>query len=300
MRYKSYSELIYKLQSVKEKKRVVVVCSEGAHTLEAVFKAYNDGIVTPILVGDKEKTIKILEDLNFNYDNIPIYDEKNVVMSAKKAVSLINEGKADFMIKGKIKTAELLRVIVKKDEGLRTNNIMSHISMFEVPKYHKLLFVSDSGMNPEPDLEMKKEIIKNVIAFAEKIGVEMPKVAVLSSAEVVNEKVKESLEAEKIKEMYLNGEFKNCILESPISFDLAINKESAKIKDYKSPVTGDADILICPDLVSGNLMSKSMIQFGGAVMTGLIYGAKVPVVLTSRSASTKEKYLSLVIAAMVS
>lgn len=298
MPIKSFEQLIEKVQKNGAKKRVAVIAAHDEHTLEAVFKAKNSGIVIPILIGDAQKIKAILKNMMVNFnDDFSIIDSESDADSAEKGVELINQGVADFLMKGKIQTADLLTAVVDKERGLRTKNIMSHFVINEIPNYHKLLILTDGGMVMYPDLEQKKKILANAITVLNALGYEKPKVAVLAAVEVMNNKMPETIDAAALKEMNKNGEISNCIIEGPISYDLAISREAAEAKGYKSPVAGDADILLVPNITAGNILGKSILFTGKAKMAGFIVGAKVPVVLTSRGATSEEKYLSLVISA---
>ena len=294
---KNFDELIERVQKSQSKKRVAVVAAQDEHTLQAVFKAKKDNIVEPLLIGNKENIKEILKKLNEKLDDSSIIDAEDDVASAKKAVEIVNEGGADFIMKGKIQTADLLRAVVNKENGLRTGKVMSHIAINEIPGYHKLLATTDGGMMMYPTLEDKKKIIENAVETFIALGYENPKVAVLAAVEKVNPKMPESVDAGMLKEMNEKGEIKNCIVEGPISYDITMNKESAEIKGFKSEVAGDADILIVPNITAGNILGKSLVYSAGARMAGFIVGAKVPIVLTSRGSSATEKYLSLVISA---
>jgi phosphate butyryltransferase len=297
MEFKSFDELIKKVQNFDSKKKVAVVAAQDEHTLEAVFKARMDNIVEPVLIGDKVKIKEVLSTLHVGLDDENIIDVEDDAAAAAKAVELVNEGKADFIMKGKIQTADLLRAVVNKEKGLRTGNVMSHVVIHEVPSYHKLLAVTDGGMMMYPTLEEKKQIIENAVNTFLALGYENPKVAVLAAVETVNPKMPEAVDADALKKMNQNGEIKNCIVEGPISYDLTMSKESAEIKGFESPVTGDADILIVPNITAGNILGKSLVYSAGAKMAGFIVGAKVPIVLTSRGSTAEEKYLSLALSA---
>jgi phosphate butyryltransferase len=298
MELKSFSELIEKVQNLDSKKKVAVVAAQDEHTLEAVFRAKKDNIVEPVLIGDKQKIMEVLESIHESLSEESIIDVENDAAAAAKAVEFINEGKADFIMKGKIQTADLLRAVVNKEKGLRTGNVMSHVVLHEMPSYHKLLAVSDGGMMMYPTLEEKKQIIENAVNTFLALGYENPKVAVLAAVETVNPKMPEAVDADELKKMNQRGEIKNCIVEGPIAYDLTLSKESAEIKGYASPVTGDADILIVPNITAGNILGKCLVYSAGAKMAGYIVGAKVPIVLTSRGSSAEEKYLSLALSAL--
>ncbi|CBH20334.1 phosphate butyryltransferase [Acetoanaerobium sticklandii] len=297
MEYKSFDDLIKKVQNLDSMKKVAVVSAQDEHTLEAVFKAKKDNIVEPILIGNKKKIIEILSGLHESVLEESIINVESDSEAAEKAVELINENKADFIMKGKIQTADLLRAVVNKENGLRTGKVMSHIVIHEIPTYHKLLAVTDGGMMMYPSLDEKKQILENAVSTFLALGYENPKVAVLAAVETVNPKMQESVDADMLKKLNIKGEIKNCIVEGPISYDLTMSKESASIKGFVSPVTGEADIIVVPNITVGNILGKSLVYSAGAKMAGFIVGAKVPIVLTSRGSTSEEKYLSLALSA---
>ncbi|NLY76560.1 MAG: bifunctional enoyl-CoA hydratase/phosphate acetyltransferase [Tissierellia bacterium] len=299
MTIKNFQQLIERVSNFEEKKKVIVVAAHDEHTLEAVFKAKGDNLVEPVLIGDKEKIEEILKKHGFTLGEesiIHIPDERE---AAYKTVELINEKKADFIMKGKIQTADLLKAVVDKEKGIRTGRLMTHFAILEVPAYHKLLVITDGGMVMYPTLEQKKGIIQNAVDVLLSLGYEKPKVGVLAAVETANPKMPEAVDGAELKKMAERGEIENCIVEGPISYDLSMSKESAEIKGYDSPVVGDVDVLIAPNIATGNVLAKSLIYSGNAKMAGFIVGAKVPVILTSRGSTSEEKYLSIVLAAAV-
>jgi phosphate butyryltransferase len=297
MVYRNFAEVIKKVQNNEIKRRVAVVAAQDEHTLEAVFRAKQDQIIEPILIGEKPRIKYFLEKLNINGADIQIIHVEDDSSAAIKAIELIHENKADFIMKGKIQTADLLKAVVNKEKGLGTGRVMSHLVLHELPNYHKLLAVTDGGMMMYPNLDEKKQIIENAVNSFKALGYACPKVAVLTAVEKVNPKMPETLDADLLKKMNLDGWLNNCIVEGPISYDLTMSKDSAEIKGFKSKVTGDADILIVPNITAGNILGKSLVYSAGAKMAGFIVGAKVPIVLTSRGSSSEEKYLSLVLTA---
>ncbi len=297
MELKNFQELIAKVQNNDNKKRVAVAAAHDGHTLEAVFRASSDKLVDPVLIGDKTEITDILHKLSIKFNEEKIVNTESDAEAAEKTVELINAGKADFIMKGKLQTADLLKAVVNKEKGLRTGSVMSHVAILEIPAYHKLIAITDGGMMMYPNADEKKQIIENAVNVFLNMGYECPKVAVLAAVETVNPKMPEAVDADILKKMNQDGEIKNCIVEGPISVDLTFNRESAKIKGYASPVTGEADILIAPNITAGNIMSKALLEFAGGTMAGMIVGAKVPIVLTSRGATSEEKYLSLVLSA---
>lgn len=296
---RNFDEMVEKVKGFPTRKTVALVAAEDEHALEAVLDAEKEGIVRPILVGDEVKIREILAKLNAS-DDYEIVNEPDCNKAAYKAVELVRNNKADFLMKGKIETAGILKAVVDKENGLGQGRLMSHIAINEVPSYHKLIVVTDGGMVLYPTLEQKKEIINNAVEILLKLGYERPKVGVLAAIEKVNPKMPESVDAGQLKEMNLNGEIENCIVEGPISFDLAFYKEAAEIKGYKSEVAGDVDVFVVPNITTGNVLGKSLIYAANGKMAGLIVGAKVPIVLTSRGSSAEEKFLSLVLAAATS
>jgi len=295
--YNDFDQLIEKVKNFPTMKRVAVAAAEDKHTLEAVFKARSEGIVEPILVGNKERIKEIIKSMGESFQDENIHNANDVVESAELAVKLVNENKADFLMKGILETATLLKAVVNKETGLGTGKIMSHFVIQKIPSYHKMLVTTDGGMMMYPTLEQKKAILENAVDTLIAIGYDKPKVAILAAVEKVNPKMPETLDADALAKMNQNGEIKNCIVEGPLSFDIAIDKEIAQIKGFSSEVAGDADILIVPNITAGNILGKSLVVAAKAKMAGFIVGAKVPIVLTSRGSSSEEKYLSIVMSA---
>lgn len=297
---KNFDVLVEKVKSFPEPMRVVVAAAGDEHTLEAVAHAMDEGIVRPVLVGDKAKIDEICAKLNLEVPEENIYDVPDADEAAKKAVSLIHENKGDFIMKGKLETAQILKPVVNKETGLGTGRVMSHFVFDELPYYHKLLVTTDGGMMTYPTLEQKKQIIENTVDTLKALGYENPKIAVVAAVEKVNPKMPETVEADALKQMNLNGEIRDCIVEGPISLDIALDKEIADIKGFDSPVAGDADVILVPNIQVGNVLGKSITVIAKGNMAGFIVGSRVPIVLTSRGSSAKEKFLSLVLAAAVS
>ena len=298
MAYHNFDELITSLQINTSPKTVAVVVAEDRHTLEAVSRARKNNIAVPILVGDRHLIIAELEALGEDHANIEIMHVSDHQEAANEAVSLVRTRKADFLMKGGIQTADLLRAVVDKEKGLRTGQAMSLMVFHELPGYHKLLTITDGGMMMYPTLDEKKQIIQNAVGVYHTLGVTEPKVAVLAAVEVINPKMPETLDAAALKKMNLDGIIQGCYIEGPISYDLAMSTESALIKGYSSPVVGDADILIVPNITVGNILSKALAVSAGAKIAGFVVGAQVPIVITSRGSSSEEKYLSLVLSAV--
>jgi len=297
---KNFAELVERLRGGESIKKVAVVAAEDHHTLEAVMMAVKDGLVAPVLIGNRDLIESYLVELGYNSSDFTVIATKNEEASAKRAIEAINNGEADFIMKGKLETPVLMKAIVNKESNMRTGRIMSHVAFLEIPTYHKMLALTDVAMNTYPDLDQKKQMIENAVQVLHKMGVERPKVAVVSATETINPKLVESIDADKLKQMNLAGEIPGCVIEGPISYDLAIDQESVDIKGYESPVAADTDLMVVPNLTAGNLLIKSLVFSGGCKSAGFVVGAKVPIVLTSRASSTEDKYMSVVLAASAS
>ena len=297
MVYTSFDQLVERVKGFEKAKRLAVAAAHDEHALEAVVQATKEGVIEPVLVGDVAKIKEILAKLGASVPEENLYEAAELTDAAALAVKLVKEGKADFLMKGKCDTSILLKAVVNKETGLGTGKIMTHFAIIDLPTYHKLLVITDTGMVMYPTLEQKKEIIENAVAVMKNMGYEKPKVAVLAAVEKVNPKMPETLDAAALKEMNEKGEITDCIVDGPLSYDIAMSKESGAIKGYFSEVAGDPDILLLPNITAGNILGKCYIFSSNALMVGLIIGAQVPIVLTSRGSSAEEKYLSIVMAA---
>lgn len=291
---KSFDALLQGLE--KAEKKVLAVVAADEHAIEAAIEGEKKNLVDAIFIGNEQEIKDILEKLGEKEEHEIIHAE-TLEEAAKKGVRLVGEGRAHMILKGHIDTAILLRAVLNKEYGIPQADVLSHIAVIDSPTYHKLFIVTDGGMIPYPTLEQKKAICEAAVDAMHKLGVEEPKVACLAAVEKPSEKLKETMDAKALKDMNESGELKGCIIEGPISFDLAYDPEAAALKDYKSPVAGDADIFLVPDFVCGNLLAKSFTYAAKAKMAGLILGAKAPILLTSRSSTAEEKFLSLALAA---
>lgn len=296
MVFKTFDELIASQKGHPNMARMAVAAAGDEHTIEAVLKARKEGIAQPVLVGDKALIDAALEHFGETVPSEDIYDVPDLAESARFAVSLVREGKADFLMKGKLDTSILLKAVVNKENGLGTGRVMSHFTAFEVPSYHKLIVPVDGGMVTYPTLEQKKDIINNTVGALKKMGYDMPKVGVLACVEKLNPKMPETVEGDALKQMNQKGEIPDCIVEGPISYDCAMSKEIADFKGFSSPCAGDCDVLLAPNIHAGNIMGKMLTVTCGAKMAGFIVGAKCPIVMTSRGSTPEEKFLSIVLA----
>ena len=297
---KNFDEL---LEIAKEKgpKKIVLVGADDREGLKALKNAHDNGIIVGYLVGDKIGIENIAKEINFNLQDFEIIDEKDPVLASEKGVKLVNSGKADFLMKGLVKTAILLKAVLNKEWGLRTGEVLSHVAVEEIPGWNRLIFVTDGGMIVKPDLKQKASIAQNAINFARLLGINEPKVAVLSAVEVVNPDIPETLDAAMLAKMSDRNQIKGGKIDGPFALDNAINEFAAKIKHVdSSPVAGKADILLVPDLNSGNILGKALVYFANAKIAGLILGAKAPVVVISRADKDESKLYSIALGAVVS
>lgn len=299
--YKDYQALIdARLDRTAAPKRAVVAGANDEHALEAVFLAQEKGFAQPILVGDREAIMELLGKLDFldrNYEIVHCEKDEN---PAAVAVRLIREGKGDFILKGKMETKDLLRPILNKETGLNKKGFITHFGLMQIKGYHKLLAMSDCAVIPYPTLEDKKRIVSEGMEALRKLGYEKPVVGALCAVETVSEKMPETVDAQKLQEMADAGAFGNGVVLGPISFDLATRKESAQIKGYDSPYAGEVDMLLMPQMVTGNVMSKIWNVDPENILAGCLVGADIPIVLTSRSASMNEKLYSILLCTMLS
>lgn len=297
---KKFADLHEVVKKKKQLKRLVLAVAQDDHSLEAVSLATDKKYIEPILVGDADKIKEIADNKKIDLKKFNIINEPNITEAVAKSVKLVHYGEADILMKGHVGTAVLLKGVLNKEWGLRKNEVVSHIALFEIEAYHhKILALTDVAMNIAPDLNTKVGIINNSVEFLTKLGVEKPKVAVLGAVELVNEMMPATMDAALLSKMADRGQIKNCIIDGPLAFDNAISAESAKHKGIVSNVAGDADLLLLPDIEAGNVLYKSFVFFANAKTAANIVGASAPIVLTSRSDSEESKLDSIVLAAAV-
>jgi phosphate butyryltransferase len=323
MTFHSFDELNSHIRRTLHPRRVAVAGAADKHTLEAVLGLAREGVLFPVLVGDAGEILRTVEELYAEgvpralntgvtsgtpaapdtagaaaelAGDLDILDASSAAEAATLAVEAVREGRADFIMKGRMETSDILRAVVNKEQGLNLGRPMSHIAVNEVPSYHKLLVTTDGGMMLSPTLEQKRDIIFNAVSALRAIGYAEPKVGVLAASETVNEKLQDSVDAAALKQMWEAGELEGCVVEGPVALDIALVKERAEAKGYASPCAGDVDILVVPNITAGNILGKSLVEMAGAKMAGLVVGAKCPIVITSRGSSVEEKYNALMFA----
>ncbi len=290
-----FNDVIKKAKN--NQKTLSVACADDPKVMQACYDAYREGISKSIFVGNKDNMEKIAKERNIELDAFKIIDEKDKTKAVKKAVELINKDEAQFLMKGYVDTSILLKGVLNKEWGLRTGRLLSHIALFEIDKYHKPFIITDGGMNIKPDLKTKMDIINNAADFYIRLGVKEPKIAILAAIEKVNPDMPETIDASLLAKMSQRKQISG-IVDGPLAFDLAISKESAKHKKISSPVAGEADILVVPDLASGNILAKALIYMADSKVAGIIVGAKCPIVLLSRSDNEITKKMSIAMASL--
>lgn len=297
----SFAELTAHLKSINCRKRMAVANAVDSHTLEAVLRAVDMGLVEAFLIGD---VASIESPKLFAHDPSPfihIIDVPEVKQAAIEAVRMVKSGEADILMKGLVNTDVLLRAILDKEKGiLKPGTVMTYNSVMEVPKYHKLIIFSDPVVIPSPNLVQRTAMIKYAINTANKFGIPKPKIALIHATEVANPKIQYMQDYLDIMQLWRNGEFGDVIMDGPLDIFLALDYEKGSIKNVPTPVLGDSDILIFPNFECANTFYKGLSLFAGAEMCGLLQGTDKPVVLTSRSESTDSKFYSIAMACVMS
>lgn len=276
--------------------KVAVVHPVDIYSLSGAVESVKAGIIELVLVGPEEKIRKTAEDAHIDLDHYTIVSTPHSHAAAATAVEMAAKGQVEALMKGKLHTDELMEAVVDKGSGLRTGRRMSHVFVLDVPRYSKPLFLTDSAINIRPNLMDKKDIVQNAIDLFTTLGLGTPKVAILSAVETVTEKIPSTIDATALCKMAERGQITAGILDGPLAFDNAISKEAAQIKGITSPVAGDADILVVPDIESGNMLYKQLRYFSGAQGAGIVLGAKVPIILTSRAGDAESRVISSALA----
>ncbi len=270
-----------------------------ATALAGAIEAGQKGLITPILVGPAAKIAAIAKQAGIDLGKTEVVDTPHSQASAAKAVALVREGRAELLMKGSLHTDELLGAVVARETGLRTGRRISHVFLMDVPTYHKVLVVTDAAINIAPALEDKVDICQNAVDLAIVLGVEKPKVAILAAVETVTSKMPATIDAAALCKMADRGQIKGAILDGPLAFDNAISKQAAETKGIESEVAGDPDILLVPDLEAGNMLAKQLSFLANADSAGLVLGARVPIILTSRADSVRSRIASCAVAMLV-
>jgi phosphate acetyltransferase/phosphate butyryltransferase len=276
--------------------KVAVVHPVDIYSLAGAVEAAKAGIIEPVLVGPENKIRKVAADAHIDLDSYRIVSTPHSHAAAATAVEMANRGEVDALMKGKLHTDELMEAVLDKERGLRTGRRMSHVFVLDVPSYPKPLFLTDAAINIRPTLMEKRDIVQNAIDLFTGLKLGTPKVAILSAVETVNEKLPSTLDATALCKMAERGQITGGLLDGPLAFDNAISREAAEIKEIHSAVAGDADILVVPDIESGNMLYKQLRYFSGVQGAGIVLGAKVPIILTSRAGDAENRVVSCALA----
>jgi len=282
-----------------EEKTVAVAAAEDHDVIDAVAMAIERNLAKFILFGDKGKIQQIIEERHHELamnKAIKVIHANSNMLAAEKAVRAIKENEANVLMKGNIPTAVILKAVLNKEYGLRTGHVLSHVAVFEVQGFDRLIMITDAAMNIAPNLDEKVQIAKNAVEIARSIGIEVPRIAPIAAVEVVNPSMQATIDAAALSVMYKRGQLNNCIVDGPLALDNAISLSAAEHKGIKSEVAGRADILLVPTIEVGNVLYKSLIYFAKAKVGAVIAGAKAPIVLTSRADSAESKLYSLALA----
>ncbi len=296
---KSVDELL-KAAKKGQKMKLAVAAAQDAEVLTAVCEAAREGLVEPVLVGDEETIKDIAAQEKLNIENYRIVTCQTLSECAEVAVKMVSANEADFLMKGLIDTSILLKAVLNKDYGLRTDSLLSHVMVYDVPTYHKLLFMTDGGMNISPLLEDKKKIVQNAVDMCRALGIEEVKIAGLAAKEKVNPKMQATVDARALQDASQAGEFgQQVIVEGPLALDLALSEKAAKVKHFNSKVAGEVDVILVPTIEVGNGIGKALTYLAGAKSAGVIMGAKVPIVLVSRADSSEDKLHSIALGSVI-
>lgn len=291
------------LQELARKQETMILsvaAAEDQHVLHAVVEAAKIDIVKPVLVGNEDKIKSIAKENSYDISSYKIVNTNSLEESAEVAVKLVSSGEADFLMKGLCDTSIIMKAVLNKEWGLRTGKLISHVMVYEVPAYHKLLLHTDGGMNISPDLEQKKQILENALIVAKSLGIKQTKVACVAAKEKVSDKMPATVDAAELQKMAENGEFgDDVIVEGPLALDLAFSKESAKIKNFDSKISGDVDMLLFPNIEMGNGVGKAMTYLANSESAGIIMGASKPIVLVSRADTYEAKLNSIALGSLI-
>lgn len=289
------------MQTARQKgpKTIAVAAAHDLEVLLAVKNARDLGLAEAILVGDASRIRQIAQANQLDLTGVVIIDQADAVQACRTAVQLVSEGKAQILMKGLVDTAVILKAVLDKEIGLRTENVLSHVAVAEIAGYDRLFYITDAAMNIEPDLITKKQIIENSIQVANALGKDHPKVACICAVEKVNAKMKATVDAAALVKMNESGELGGCLVAGPLALDNAVSLEAAQHKGITNPVAGNADILVMPFIEPGNMLYKSIVFFAKGKLAGIVVGAKAPIVLTSRADSDEAKLNSIAIGVLM-
>lgn len=297
MRFSGFDALFDRAKSLGRAK-VAVAAAADKEVLEAIKLAEREGLITPVLIGEEEQIKGLASEIGFSLAKAAVIHEPDPVAASHRAVDAIACGEAHFLMKGLVNSSDFLRAVLRPERGLRTGRLLSHLAAFQVPGFPRLLFVTDGGMNIAPSLAQKREILDNSLLYLQGIGMNPVKVVALAANEMADAKMPATTDARALAAMNKAGEFPGAVVEGPLALDGAVSAVALKHKGIASVINGDVDLLLTPTIEVGNVLGKSLVYFAGATMAGIILGAQVPIVLTSRSDTPRNKLMSLTLAAL--
>jgi len=298
VRIATYQQLMAEARRIGPR-AVAVAAPQEQEVLLAVADAQRQGLARFSLVGDETLIRSLARDNGIDLTGMDLIHEPDPQTSALRAMELISRGEAQIAMKGRVETKVFLQAALDKDFGLRTDHLLTHVAVFEIPNYPRLILISDAGVIINPDLEQRVEIVQNAIFVAHKLGIIEPRVAILAAVEVVNPKLAITLDAASLSKMADRGQIKGALVDGPFALDNAISVEAAQTKGIRGPVAGEADILITPDIESGNMLAKAITYFAHGIMAGVVVGARVPLVVSSRSDSHQSKLMSIALSVLL-
>lgn len=298
-RFESYARQAREILS-REPLRLAVAGAEDDDTILAVRVCREEFGVEATLFGQVAKIENLAVEGGLSLRGMEVVDAPTPAAAAQMATSLVSSGKAHILMKGQVKTADFMKAVLHPETGLRTGRILSHVAAMDVPEFDRMVFVTDAGINVSPDLKTKVEIVQNAIDMARGLGYQKPRAAILAAVEVVNPEMQATTDAAAIAKMADRGQIKGAFVDGPLALDVAVSAEAAAQKGVTGEVAGRADVLVAPDLESGNILGKSMLYFGRAIMAGIVVGARKPVVMNSRADTPENKAASLALAVILS
>jgi phosphate butyryltransferase len=292
----SFKDLLEEAKKKSVKKRLAIAAAEDIYVMRALKQITDLGLISPVLIGNKEQINTLAHRENILIDSDSIIATRSDQESAFKAVELIRNGKADMLMKGMVATKTLLVEVLQTETGISYEGLLSHLALFESPYYHKVFGLTDAAINIAPTCEEKIQIIRNATNCFIQLGVPFPKVALLAAIEKVNPKMQATVDAAWLVDRHNEKKIADCRLEGPMALDLAISAEASSHKKFSGEVPGDADILVVPEITCGNVIYKTLTCLGGAKTAGVVVGAKAPIILTSRADSEESKLVSIALA----
>lgn len=296
---KSYAEILAAVQANKRRKTISIAMADDPSVLHAIKAVAEKGLAKAVLVGDSRRIKAIAEKVGYPVTDEMIVHAVEEREIAFRAVEQIRNGTAEILMKGHISTPILMKAVLDRDTGLRTGSILSHVAVAEVPTYPKMLISGDGGITITPDLAAKQAILNNMIGVCRKLTIEQPKICALCPIEKINPKIQETVDAAELQKLAESGEFGDIILEGPMAMDVALSADAARKKGIASRIAGDTDVILVPNITSGNAIIKLLMYLANAKVGGLVMGAKVPIILLSRSDKPEEKFNSMILALLV-